>query len=159
MKSLKIAAGCLVTLLLGVAGGCGPEETPETVAETAGPADASYDTRGKIVALPGAGLGETLRIRHEAIPDFTTDQGEITGMASMTMPFPVAPGVEMDALAEGDVVAFTFEVRWDGSPPYQITRLEGLPPTTELDFGIPGEIEAPVPAGEPPVDMPVPPRP
>jgi hypothetical protein len=163
-SSHEIAAVCLAVLLLGAAGGCGPEETPEAVMETAGPADATYETRGKIVELPATaaearGPSGALRIRHEAVPEFTTDQGEITGMTSMTMPFPLAPGLDVEGLAEGDVIAFSFEVRWDGSPPYQIVRLEKLPAETELDFGIPGEIDAPVPDGEPPVDMPAPPRP
>lgn len=161
-----VAAGCLV--LAAMAGlACGPEETTGPAVVSSEPTDATYETRGKIVELPASGTPEgvgpgpsgALRIRHEAIPEFTTDQGEVTGMASMTMPFPVAPEVEMAGLAEGDVVAFTFVVRWDGSPPYQITHLEKLPPDTELEFGIPGEIDAPVPTGEPPVEMPVPPRP
>ena len=31
-------------------------------------------------------------IRHEAIPDFTSDEGQVVGMDAMTMPFALAEG-------------------------------------------------------------------
>jgi Cu/Ag efflux protein CusF len=111
---------------------CGPPASDEASSDAA----QTYTARGEIVALPGeAGLqGSQLRIRHEAIPDFVSYEGEIVGMASMTMPFPAADDVDLADLEVGDPIEFTFHVDWDGSPPYQITEIRKLPDGTELDF-------------------------
>jgi hypothetical protein len=56
-------------------------------------------------------------------------------MDSMTMPFPLAEGVELDGVEPGDKVGFTLEVEWEGDPPYRITTLEELGAETVLDLG------------------------
>ncbi len=95
----------------------------------------TYTVRGEVVAVPGGG-GPTdqLRIRHEAVPDFVGIDGDVVGMASMTMPFPTADGVDVASLAPGDKVEFTLEVRWEGTPGYRISALHKLPPDTELEL-------------------------
>lgn len=131
----------LAVLLLGACGGGEPAETGED--EAAGPADQSYTVRGEVVAPPDRerrGVRQ-LRVRHEAIPDFVGFDGEVVGMASMTMPFPVAPDVSLEGVEPGDPVELTFEVRWEGSPPLRIVGLRKLPPGTALDF----ETEEPLP--------------
>lgn len=108
-------------------------------------ADQAYTVRGEVTATPGqSGLTEDqLRIHHEAIPGFVGYDGEVVGMASMTMPFPAAETVDLGQLAVGDKIEFTFEVNWDDSPGYRITNIRKLPAETELDFGrreeLPGE--------------------
>ncbi len=126
----------LLVLLLGALSACGPSGSSPESAREASEADQTYTARGEITAVPDGtgGAGDHLRIRHEAIPDFVGYDGDVVGMASMTMPFPAADDVETDDLEVGDKIEFTFEMDWDGSPPYQIVELRRLPPDTELDF-------------------------
>lgn len=105
-----------------------------------------YTTRGVVRALPDpATPGSELQIRHEEIADFKSIDGEVVGMKSMTMPFPVDAAM-LEGVAEGDRVSFDFEVRWEGSPPMKVTRLEVLPAETRLEFEETAEpvMEAPV---------------
>lgn len=106
--------------------------------------------RGEVVALPDERRPDDrqLRVRHEAIPDFVGFEGEVVGMASMSMPFPLAADVDLEGVEPGDPVEMTFEVRWEGTPPIRIVELEELPPGTELDF----ETQEPLP-GEGDVDV------
>ncbi len=115
--SLLALAGLLL------AGACRPAPPP---------AAAVYQVRGEIRQLPVAPARD-LMIRHEAIADFRDEAGEIVGMEAMTMPFTLAPGVELDGLAAGDRVEFTLEVRWDDPANLaRITRLVRLPPGARL---------------------------
>ena len=96
------------------------------------PAAAVYQVRGESRQLPVAPARD-LMIRHEAIPDFKDEAGKVVGMEAMTMPFTLAPGVELGGLAPGDRVEFTLEVRWDDPANLaRITRLGRLPPGTRL---------------------------
>jgi Cu/Ag efflux protein CusF len=91
-----------------------------------------YQVRGESRQLPVAPARD-LMIRHEAIPDFKDEAGRVVGMEAMTMPFTLAPGVELGGLAPGDRVEFTLEVRWDDPANLaRITRLVRLPPGTRL---------------------------
>lgn len=110
---------------------CGPQAEPTK----AGP-DQSYEVRGEIVRLPEAGTATPeIWIRHEAIPEFATEDGKKVGMDSMTMPFALAPGLSLDGLAIGDKVAFTLEVRWsDRAAPARLSRLAKLPAETLLSL-------------------------
>lgn len=142
-RHTTLLPAALVALLAATAcapggdGGDSPSEEPA-------PGQA-YTVRGEVTATPGEGdLTENqVRIHHEAIPGFVGYDGEVVGMASMTMPFPAADTVELGELAVGDKIEFTFEVNWDDSPGYRITAIRKLPPETELDFGrkeeLPGE--------------------
>lgn len=144
----------LVAGLLAACGG-GEPAAPEAE-EPSGPPDQTYTVRGEVVALPDLerGAERQLRVRHEAIPDFVGFEGEVVGMASMVMPFPVAAGVDLEGLEAGDPVEMTFEVRWEGSPPLQVVELRRLPEGTELDFGneepLPGEGEVSEDGSQPP---------
>lgn len=94
-----------------------------------------YETRGVVVRLPDPADPLTdLVIRHEAIDDFRGIDGEVVGMNSMSMAFPVADGVDLAGVEPGAKVAFTLEVEWEDEPPYRVTRIEALPADTELDF-------------------------
>lgn len=96
------------------------------------PAAAVYQVRGEIRQLPVAPARD-LMIRHEAIPDFKDEAGRVVGMEAMTMPFTLAPGIELGGLAAGDRVEFTLEVRWDDPANLaRITRLAKLPPGSRL---------------------------
>lgn len=114
--------------------------------EAVSPPDQTYTVRGEVVALPDPRRKDDrqLRVRHESIPGFVGFEGEVVGMASMAMPFPLAADVDLDGVEPGDPVEMTFEVRWEGSPPLRIVALRELPPGTELDF----ESEEPLPGEE-----------
>lgn len=143
----------LPALLVAALLGCGGDERAPAEEEPATPPDQSYSVRGEVVALPDARRPDDrqLRVRHESIPDFVGFEGEVVGMASMSMPFPLAADVDLEGVEPGDPVEMTFEVRWEGSPPIRIVELRELPPGTELDFEteepMPGEDEVEVEGG------------
>lgn len=146
-----------LAVLLGCLAACGGGEPAAPEAEEAsGPPDQTYTVRGEVVALPDRerGVERQLRVRHETIPDFVGFEGEVVGMASMVMPFPVAAGVDLEGIEAGDPVEMTFEVRWEGSPPLRVVELRPLPEGTELDFEtegpLPGEGEVAEEGSQPP---------
>ncbi|MGV6814204.1 MAG: copper-binding protein [Phycisphaerales bacterium] len=99
---------------------------------------------GEIKEIPVAGdPSSSLKIHHMQIPDFKTKDGTvnvnaqgISGMRSMTMPFPLAQGVSIEGFEVGDKIKFTFEVDWSGQStnPWQVTKIEKLPADTVIDF-------------------------
>ena len=96
---------------------------------------------GEISALPGSLPGEDMKIRHEHIPDFKSETGEVhvaadgvTGMKSMTMPFPLSEGLSLDGFSVGDKVRFSFRVNWGGGVPWELTAIERLPQDTEINY-------------------------
>lgn len=131
-------------LLLVTVLACGGAPEPEGGApasapdgDGAGGGDAQlYEVRGQVTALPDPSNPlSNLRIRHEPIHDFVSIDGEVVGMDSMNMPFPVAEGLSLEGMEVGDPVSFTLEVDWDGDPAYQVTRIQALPEDTELTWG------------------------
>ena len=95
----------------------------------------TYQVRGIIESLPDPETGAGgLRIRHEAIPDLIGQSGEIEGMDSMTMPFPVGAEVDLAGFAVDDVVGFELTVDWEAARPVAVTAMEKLPADTELVF-------------------------
>jgi hypothetical protein len=141
-KTRSAAAGASMVLaaaavFFGAVGGCEDRGSPTASggAPRALPApDATYTTRGRIDALP-ASPGGTMRIHHEAVPDFRNQAGAVVGMGSMTMPFMPAPGLDITGLAAGDSVEFTWEMRWNSRPNSLIVRMVKLPAGTGLTFG------------------------
>ena len=107
--------------------GCGAAPEPLSVD--------TYSTRGIVRRMPSGGpAGQELYIHHEAIAAFKDSRGEVVGMESMAMPFPVAEPALLNGLQAGDRVEFDFEVSWEGSPPLRIIRLTELPADTRLSF-------------------------
>lgn len=136
LLTLILSAG----LLAGCGGTGGEEATP--AADDAGTAPQAaeddarrYEVRGEITAVPDPEDPlSNLVIRHEAIDDFVSFEGEVVGMSSMSMPFPVADDVSLEGVEVGDKVEFTLLVDWEGDPAYQVVRLEELPADTELEY-------------------------
>lgn len=99
---------------------------------------------GEIVVLPIANdPSSSLQIRHMQIPNFKTKDGTvhvnaegISGMRSMTMPFPIEEGVDITGLAVGDKIMFTFMVDWSGNSgnAWAVTKIEKMPADTVIDF-------------------------
>mgnify|MGYP001187670412 FL=1 len=134
MRQAIILGTCLAVVALAL-GACAPAPPPPTPTV----ADRSYSVRGEIVRLPDpADPQYEIWIRHEAIPDFTTDSGEVVGMDAMTMPFGVADGLDLSAVAVGDKILFTLTVSWaDRAQPARVTAIEKLSEETELTFAPP----------------------
>jgi len=128
LPAMRTAPTCLAVLLtLGAACGGGPEQVA--------PGARSYEVRGVVTRVPEtARVMPVLVIRHEAIDDFASIDGEEVGMDSMTMEIPVAEGLSLAGVDAGDKVAFTLEVSWTGEPPFRIVSIEELPADTELAF-------------------------
>lgn len=146
-----------LALAAAFAAGCGPDEPGGGArAEPATPPDGIYTVRAEVVALPDPKRTDDrqLRVRHEAVPDFVGFEGEVVGMASMAMPFPLAEGLELEGIEAGDPVEMTFEVRWEGAAPLRIVALRELPAGTELDFEtaepLPGEVGVEGEGSQPP---------
>jgi Cu/Ag efflux protein CusF len=125
-KNVAVAGMAAVVLSLG-SGGCrakAPARPPDV-----------YTVHGVVEKLPQAdGPDKDLYIHHVPIPTFRDEHGKVVGMMSMTMPFPVAPGVSLAGISPGDPVEFTFTVAWKGHAGYQITKIDKLPPGTVVNF-------------------------
>lgn len=130
----------LAPLLLLVAVACGSHEGhgggAAAPAPPAGPPDAVYTFKGKVTGLPVANApdGPELSVHHEAIPTFAAADGKVVGMDSMTMPFSLAPGVDLAGIAVGDPVEMRLELRWNETPPARLTAVRKLPADTPLDL-------------------------
>lgn len=130
LASAAIGAAAAAAVL-GAAAGCEQKRG----AASSEP-DQVYTVRGRIESLPAPDRpGSELQILHEPIPSFVNKDGKVVGMDTMVMPFTPAPGVSLEGLARGDIVEFTFEVRWKSRPYSQLTRIQKLPPDTTLNLG------------------------
>lgn len=135
IRHLVPAALCAAAFILPLSSCARPKE-PAPTSHTV-----EYTVRAEIVRLPAPGeAAPELQARHEEIPSFVEKHGETPkGMRAMTMPFPVAPGLDLSAVKVGDKVSLTFAVDYaietglvDG---WRATRMVPLPPETILEFG------------------------
>ena len=129
--STRWLAAMLVLLLVGCGEGEGTNASDGTDPyDEDAPFEMTYYVRGIVVELPSE-RGD-LVIRHESIPEFMNIKGEIVGMSSMQMPFPLGAEASLEGIAVGDKVRFVLEVDW--APSYSIVEISTLAPETELDF-------------------------
>jgi len=129
--SLILALAVLSTL--SVLTGCTRAQAPPEA--DAGSAH-TYSLRGVLRQIPPPGqAGVPLLIQHEAIDDYVNVSGNVAPMASMTMPFSIAEGIDLGDLAVSDKVAFELRVDWQADAAMLITSIEKLPAETVLDFG------------------------
>jgi hypothetical protein len=129
MMSIMILFAILTT-------GCGEEpQANQPAAQPTRPASDTYTVRGVILQLPDpANPASELRIKHEAVADLKNISGQVVGMASMAMPFPIAEGVSLDGYAVDDIIEFNFEVIWRPDPSWRLTSISKLPADTVLVF-------------------------
>lgn len=120
-------------VLLAVLGVAGPTVLAGCSRQASSVEGRRYTLRGQVVALP-AGPGQPLLLRHEPVDDFADASGKVVGMDSMTMPFPLAAGVSLDGVAQGDKVEVVFSMSWSPQR-YAIERLKKLPADTGLRSG------------------------
>lgn len=99
----------IALVLLTAAAAC--ERQPAAAPDT-------YRVRAQVrqVPAPDAAQGEIL-VRHEAIPSFKNADGEVVGMETMSMSFPLADVALVAGLAVGDRVEMEFDVDWHGGHP------------------------------------------
>jgi Cu/Ag efflux protein CusF len=73
----------------------------------------SYSVKGVVKALPGNGRANNeIIVKHEAIPDYRDESGNIVGMMAMTMPFYLAKTTKLDGgISVGDAVEMNVEQR------------------------------------------------
>jgi len=91
-----------------------------------------YPVRAEIVRLPEK-RGGYLTVRHEAVDDFVDVTGELVGMSSMVMEFPVARGASIEGLKVGDKIEATLVV--DFTRGYgELDHIKKLPRSTALQF-------------------------
>jgi hypothetical protein len=113
--------------------------------------DATYTVRARVVQLPGA--RRDIIAYHEPIDNFKNQSGEVVGMNSMKMDFPIAKGLEDEArsLILGSKIEMTFSVWWGNTPLYITTDIKPLPADTEIREGRanPAAAREPAPAPAP----------
>ncbi|MEM8963209.1 MAG: copper-binding protein [Acidobacteriota bacterium] len=135
--SRRFLAPVLVTVTVLVMlslGGCAEPAPPEP--------DAVYTTRALVRQIPITGDPRSeLQLTHEEVPEYENRKGEVVGMKSMTMPFPIDDAL-LTGIEAGDRVEFEFAVRWEGSPPLEVVRIDKLPADTLLSFEAAAEAEA-----------------
>ena len=91
-----------------------------------------YPVRAEIVRVPEK-PGGYLTVRHEAVDDFVDVTGELVGMSSMVMEFPVARGASIEGLKVGDKIEATLVV--DFTRGYgELDHIKKLPRSTALQF-------------------------
>lgn len=128
--------GALLATLAGLCllVACGGSE-PAPEARPAAEASEAYDRytlRGRLTEPPTAAEGGwRLTIQHEAIDDFRFE-GEVVGMASMTMTFLAGDDIDPEGLATGSPLEFDWDVPRDPGSVGVISRLVALPSDTEL---------------------------
>jgi hypothetical protein len=122
--------GLLTMILAALA--CGSQGNEAGPAPDTAASARVYQVHGVLEKLPDTASGGQLRIRHEAIPDFIDSAGRAEGMASMTMPFPVAAELDLDGFSVGEPVRFELTVDWEAVRPVAITAIEKLPAEIEL---------------------------
>ncbi|MEQ9453316.1 MAG: copper-binding protein [Phycisphaeraceae bacterium] len=96
----------------------------------------TYTVRGQVVTLPTE-TNRQVQVAHEAIPGFKNKAGEVVGMSTMTMPFPVNDAISLDGVDQGDAIELVFSVNWQ-SADYTVTSITELPEGTELDLSSAG---------------------
>lgn len=114
----RTSLSLLVVLGLLLAVACG-DEPRATTGDT-------YTVRGKVVQVLEPPVGPEVQIAHEAIPDFVGRDGEVVGMAPMTMGFPAGDDVDLSGLEPGTPVEFTFHVDWEADRPLQLLEIRPL---------------------------------
>ena len=123
-------AGCWCAVLALLSALVGParaaaEDSPQPVRR--------YPLRAEILRLPEK-PGGYLTIRHEAVNDFVDVTGDLVGMDSMVMEFPVAPVASLKGLNVGDKIAAVLVVNFARGFG-ELDQIKKLPRETVLHFG------------------------
>ncbi|HET9225540.1 MAG TPA: hypothetical protein VFR31_02660 [Thermoanaerobaculia bacterium] len=95
----------------------------------------TYTVRGQVIQLPDPNNpGTGIYVNHEAIDEFVTRDGEMTGMDPMGMSFPVNDKVSLEGIQVRDLIELKLHVDWGAETEVEIVEIRELPPDTKLDF-------------------------
>ena len=84
----------------------------------------SYTVKGVIKQLPSAGDQKAqLLIKHEEIPAYVGEDGEVVGMHAMTMPFFASENLDLSVFKVGDCINFNFDSWWGSKPGDKVTSM------------------------------------
>jgi Cu/Ag efflux protein CusF len=97
----------LIALLVVVCG-----VAPLTVSEASAQEVYSYSVTGVVKALPGNGrAANEIIVKHDPIPNYRDEAGNVVGMAAMTMPFYLSAQASIEGIQVGDSIELTVEQR------------------------------------------------
>ncbi len=72
----------------------------------------SYSVTGVVKGLPGNGrAANEIIVKHDPIPNYRDEAGNVVGMAAMTMPFYLSSQASVEGIHVGDAVELTVEQR------------------------------------------------
>lgn len=72
----------------------------------------SYTAKGVVKALPGNGRASNeIIVKHEPIPNYRDEAGNVVGMMAMTMPFYLAEATKIEGINVGDSIELIVEQR------------------------------------------------
>ena len=120
------------TVVIGCGRTPGPPAPPVNESTPTAVTARTYVVRARLVRIQSRARPLQLDIEHEAIPDLVGPSGEVEGMHSMVMPFPLAEGVSLNGLAAGDLIEVDLRIDWEADRPAVITAVRGLPAGTQL---------------------------
>ncbi|BAM04726.1 copper-binding protein [Phycisphaera mikurensis] len=126
-----LALVCLLCGFLPAAAGCGDaDRNAATDGGVEAPVGHRYAMAGEVLSVAEEPIGglPRLTIHHDPVPEFRDlETGEVVGMPAMSMPFPLAAG--LNAPAVGERVSFTLLVDGGdhGGLPYVIVELAPEP--------------------------------
>jgi Cu/Ag efflux protein CusF len=113
----KSLIGSVLILILAVQSaaadstGCKHHAAPQT-SSSSSDKQFNYTIKGIIKALPGDGRAKNeILVKHEAIPDYRDEGGELVGMAAMTMPFYISDKISLAEFKVGDKIEMVLEQR------------------------------------------------
>lgn len=114
-------------VIVSLAGCSGKKENEES--------GRTFTVRGQVIHLPDPNNpGTGIYVNHEAIDEFVTRDGEMTGMDPMGMSFPVNDKVSLEGIQVRDLIEFKLHVDWGAETEVEIVEIRELPPDTKLDF-------------------------
>jgi Cu/Ag efflux protein CusF len=114
MCNIKVVCGVLLSLLLFIANAAAQDSY-------------SYTVKGVIKALPGNGrAANELIVKHEPIPNYRDEAGNVVGMMAMTMPFYLSESLSASGLEVGDSVELTVEQKLKPKFSEQVVVLKKL---------------------------------
>ncbi len=88
----------------------------------------SFTVKGVVQGLPGNGLAKNeLLVKHEAIPTYRDEAGNMVGMHAMTMGFYLSEKVSAEGLHVGDSIEMVVEQTIKPQFKEQVVALKKLP--------------------------------
>jgi Cu/Ag efflux protein CusF len=92
----------------------------------------SYSVKGVVKALPGNGRASNeIIVKHEPIPSYRDEAGNVVGMMAMTMPFYLSDKTSAEGIQVGDSIELTVEQRLKPKFSEQVVSLRKVDPSAK----------------------------